>query len=226
VALWPALGVFISCVVLEVAGAASATISGGGDNPTADFTGHLPTFVADLTLLAIAIGAVSANVLNIYSGAMSFLALGIRLPLALRRAIVAIMFGVVGFFLAWSGLHDAGKKYENFLLVISYWIGPWLGVYLTDWYLRRGRQVDGFLYDRRHNPWAGAAAMALGMGLSIWLFSNQSEYVGMVPKHNSAFGDITFEVGFVLAALAYALFFRLQHDRTDEAAVFTPAGGS
>src|SRR5436305_3394180 len=99
VALWPALGVFISCVLLEAAGAASATIASTSDNPTAAFTGHLPTVVADLTLLAIAIGAVSANVLNIYSGAMSFLALGIRLPLALRRAIVAGVFGVVGFFL-------------------------------------------------------------------------------------------------------------------------------
>jgi len=32
---------------------------------------------------------VSAKVLNIYSGALSFVAVGIRLPLALRRAIVA-----------------------------------------------------------------------------------------------------------------------------------------
>jgi NCS1 nucleoside transporter family len=220
VALWPALGIFISCVVLEVAGAASATIAGGSsDNPTAAFTGHLPTFVADLTLLAIAIGAISANVLNIYSGAMSFLALGIRLPLGLRRAIVAIGFGVIGFLLAWSGLSDAGKKYEDFLLVISYWIGPWLGVYFADWYLRRGRRVDGFLFDRRHNPWAGAAAMALGMALSIWLFSNQSEYVGPVPGHHPDFGDITFEVGFAVAALAYLLFFRLQKDRAEEVLV-------
>jgi len=28
--------------------------------------------------------------------------------------------------LAWSGLQDAGSKYESFLLVIAYWIGPWL----------------------------------------------------------------------------------------------------
>ncbi|MEN3308394.1 MAG: hypothetical protein V7603_4596 [Micromonosporaceae bacterium] len=211
VALWPALGIFISCVVLEVAGAASATIAGGAsDNPTAAFTGHLPTVVADLTLLAIAVGAVSANVLNIYSGAMSFLALGIRLPLRLRRAIVAITFGVIGFFLAWSGLSDAGVKYENFLLVISYWIAPWLGVYLTDWYLRRHHRVEGLLFDRRHSPWAGAAAMALGMGLSIWLFSNQTEYHGLVVRSHPGLGDITFEVGFAVAALAYALFFRLQ----------------
>ena len=32
--------------------------------------------------------------INVYSGSMSFLALGIKLPLSLRRAIVALVFGV------------------------------------------------------------------------------------------------------------------------------------
>jgi NCS1 family nucleobase:cation symporter-1 len=220
VAWWAGLGVFASCAVLEIVGAASATIAGPAtDNPTEAFTNHLSTGVADLTLLAIALGAISANVINIYSGAMSFLALGIRLPLTLRRAIVAFGFGIVGFFLALSGLHDAGSKYEGFLLVISYWIGPWLAVYFTDWYLRRRARVDGFLFDRRHNPWGGAAAMAIGMAVSIPLFSNQEKYTGWVPKHHPAFGDITFEVGFVVAALLYALFFKLQHDRMSEVLV-------
>jgi purine-cytosine permease-like protein len=222
--LWAGLGVFVSCVVLEVVGAASATIAAPGiNNPTAAFTSHLPTFIADVTLLAIALGAISANVINIYSGAMSFLALGIRLPLSLRRAIVAFGFGIVGFVLALSGLNDAGQKYENFLLIISYWIGPWLAVYLTDWYLRRGKRVDGFLFDRRHNPWGGAAAMAIGMAVSIVLFSNQTKYVGPLPKEFPSLGDITFEVGFVVSALLYVLFFRLQRDRAEEAMVI-PVG--
>ena len=149
---------FLSCVALETVGAAAATITSAGKfaaNPTAGFTSHLPTGLADVTLLAIALGAVCANALNVYSGSMSFLALGIRLPLTLRRAIVALVFGVAGFFLALSGLHDAGTKYNNFLLVIAYWIGPWLGVFFTDQFLRRGKRVDGLLFDRKHRPWAG-----------------------------------------------------------------------
>jgi len=127
---------------------------------------------------------------------------------------------VLGFLLAWSGLSDAGEKYENFLLIISYWIGPWLAVYFADWYLRRGKRVDGFLYDSKHNPWAGVVAMGVGMVVSIWLFSNQTKYVGLVPKHKPAFGDITFEVGFVLAAVLFVILFRFQRDRdAEEAAV-------
>jgi NCS1 family nucleobase:cation symporter-1 len=221
--LWAGLGVFISCVALEIVGAAAATVTSlakYGDNPTAGFTSHLPTAVADITLLAIALGAVCANALNVYSGSMSFLALGIRLPGSLRRAIVAIVFGVAGFFLALSGLSDAGTKYNNFLLVISYWIGPWLGVFFADQFLRRGKRVDGFLFDRKHNPWAGFAAMAIGIAVSIVFFANQSDYKGIVPKHVSAsFGDLTFEVGFVLAALLYALFFRFQHGSQEESLV-------
>jgi hypothetical protein len=41
------------------------------------------------------------------------------------------------------------------------------------------------------------------MVLSIWLFSNQTEYVGVVPSHVPAVGDLTFEVGFVITAVIY-----------------------
>jgi purine-cytosine permease-like protein len=192
-------------VLLEAAGAASATVTGIGainSNPTGAFTGHLPTVLADLTLLCIAVGAVAANVLNIYSGALSFTALGIRLPLALRRAIVALVFGVIGFIVALTGLHDAGTKYENFLLIIAYWIAPWLAVYLCDMALRPDPD-EALLFDTRHANWAGPVAMLVGMGVSIGLFSNQTEYVAVVPTHVGAVGDLTFEVGFVITAAIY-----------------------
>jgi purine-cytosine permease-like protein len=223
--LWSGLGVFVSCVLLEVVGAGSATVTSIGkyaNNPTAGFTSHLATPLADVTLLAIALGAICANALNVYSGAMSFLALGVRMPLQLRRAIVALVFGVAGFFLALSGLHDAGTKYTNFLLVIAYWIGPWLGVFFADQFLRRGKQVAGLLFDRRHNPWAGFAAMLIATAASIYFFANQTEYVGIVPKHHPNFGDLAFEVGFVLAALLYALFFRLQGQASVEETLHVP----
>ena len=223
--VWAGLGVFISCVVLEVVGAAAATITDVGKyagNPTAGFVSNLPTWIGDITLLAIALGAICANALNVYSGSMSFLALGVKLPLTLRRAIVAIVFGVAGFFVALSGLSDAGTKYNDFLLVIAYWIGPWLGVFFADQFLRRGKHVAGFLFDRKHNPWAGFSAMAISIGVSIWLFANQTKYVGVVPKAHPAFGDLTFEVGFVLAALLYWLFFLVQGDAAREETLVVP----
>jgi len=178
----------------------------------------MPTWIADLTLLAIALGAISANVLNIYSGAMSFLAMGIRLPLALRRAIVALVFGAIGLLVAFNGLSDAGSKYENFLLVIAYWIGPWLAVVFVDRWLRRGTSTDAVLVDseqRGSGEQVGVIAMIVGMVVSIWLFAAQTDFTGLVAKHHPALGDITFEVGFVLSAALYYLLFTLSRTRPE-----------
>ena len=224
VGLFAGLGVFLSCMVLELAGAASTSIvTGAGLNPTTAFTSHLGAVVGDLTLLAIALGAIAANAINVYSGALSFTAMGFRIPLKAARAVTAVGFGVIGLVLAWSALDDAGARYENFLLVISYWIGPWLGVYFTDQYLRRGHRVDGFLFDTRHNPYAGWVSMLAGIVVAVWLFSNESYYVGVVPSHVPEVGDITFFVGFLVAAGLYAVLFSVQRSREPQDAVLVTA---
>jgi nucleobase:cation symporter-1, NCS1 family len=217
IAWWSGLGVLLSCILLETVGASAATLASvaSNANPTAGWTGIFPTWMGDLTLVAIVIGGVAANALNIYSGAISFTAIGFKLPLAARRAIVALVFGAIGFFVAWAGLGNAGADYNNFLLIISYWIAPWLAVVLCDLYLRRRQdqaQIERLLFDRKYTNWAGPVAMAVGVGISIWLFSNQSKYTGVVPSHNGNFGDLTFEVGFVLTAVIY-LTWRLIVDR-------------
>jgi len=71
-------------------------------------------------------------------------------------------------------------------------------------YLRRGQRTDHLLYAKWYQNCAGPVAMVVGIGVSIPLFSNQSYYTGLIAKHVPALGDITFLVGFVLAALVYA----------------------
>jgi NCS1 family nucleobase:cation symporter-1 len=208
VGLSAGLGVFVSCTVLQIVGAASVSIGGRAlEDPTGAFTGHLPSLIADLTLLAITLGAMCANAIGIYSGSMSFVTLGIRLPLpaVAQRALVALVFGVAGLVLAYFGLDDAGHDYEAFLLVVAYWIGPWLGVVLADLYLRRDRPIEHLLYDRRHRNWAGPVAMGAGAVISVILFSNQEKYVGVIPDRFESIGDLTFEAGFLISAGLYLL---------------------
>jgi nucleobase:cation symporter-1, NCS1 family len=223
--LYAGLGVFFSCLVLELAGAASTSIvTGKGLNPTTAFTSHLGGVIGNLTLLAIAIGAVAANAINIYSGALSFTAMGFRIPLRAARAITAVVFGVLGLIVAFLGLKDV-SKYENFLLVISYWIGPWLGVYFADQYLRRGRQVAGFLFDRQHRPFAGWVSMLVAIIVSVWLFANQTLYTGLIAKAHPKIGDIAFFVGFVLAAVLYVAIHTLERrGEPQDAILVTPDG--
>jgi len=204
VGLFAGLGLFVSTTLLEFVGAASMTIASPKDaSPTDAFVGHFPTALAKLVLLCIIIGSIAANVLNIYSGALSFLATGVKIPSHIRRAIVALVFGVGGLLLAWSAINNPKNNYENFLLVISYWIGPWLGVIVADAVLRKGKSFAHLLFKKDYENAAGPIAFVVAVVVSIWLFSNQQYYTGLLAKNHPGIGDITFEVGFVLAFLIY-----------------------
>jgi purine-cytosine permease-like protein len=220
VGVWAGLGVFISCVVLEMAGAVLVTVKGTDWNgvPTAQLSHAMPSVVYYLTLLCIAIGAVAANAINIYSGTMSLVSLGIRemgLNLRQRRAVLAIIVGVIGFV---GGVYLESKgyatTYTNFLLLISYWISTWLAVVFVDYWLRRGDYGDeSIFYDTSYNRWQGVLAMAAGLVVSVVLFANVSglpdwlnNSIGLITKRNENLGDITFIAGFLITAVLYYVF--------------------
>jgi NCS1 family nucleobase:cation symporter-1 len=200
------LGVFVSCTVLEIMGAALATVAGTkwgpNDNPTAQFSFALPVWLAVLANLGIALGAVAANVINIYSGALSFLTLNIKLPFKQRRAIVAVAAGVIGLLIGilFQAQVGPGGKYDAFLLLISYWISPFLGVVLTDYWLRRGQIREGTFFDPHYQPWRGLVAFLAGIVVGIPFWNQPTFFIGPVPSNNPALGDLTFIVGFVVAA--------------------------
>ena len=216
VGFWAGAGVFVSCIVLEIAGAVLVTVAGtkwgAADIPTAQLQRAMPDIVYYPTLICIAIGAVAANAINIYSGTMSLVALGIRevgLTLRQRRAALAILAGVIGYF---GGLYlesrGVASQYTNFLLLISYWIATWLAVVFVDYWLRGGDYGDeSMFYNSKYVRWQGVVAMAVGLVVSVWLFANIfGLYVGPVPNAYPQIGDITFIVGFVLTAVLYYVF--------------------
>jgi NCS1 nucleoside transporter family len=213
VGLAAGLGVFVSCAVLEVAGAGAATISALGNNPTEQFTNPLPFILQVAVLLGIALGAIAANVLNIYSGAMSFLTLGINLAIEKRRALSALVFGVVGLVigLALQANVGPGSKYENFLLLIAYWITPYLAVVITDYYLHRGQYSETVFYNRAHRSWKGFIAMLAGMIATV-PFWNQAPPVplGWVASNHPEFGDLSFFAGATVATVVYLVLYRLE----------------
>jgi purine-cytosine permease-like protein len=217
VGFWAGFGVFLSCVVLEMAGAVLVTVAGtkwgATDIPTAQLQRAMPDPVYYLSLLCIAIGAVAANAINIYSGTMSLVSLGIRemgLTMRQRRAALAILVGVIGFALGvyFQAQVAPGSKYEFFLLLISYWIAPWLAVVFVDYWLRGGDYGDeSMFYDTKYNRWQGVTAMAIGLVVSVYLFANDfGVYVGPIPTNNPQIGDITFIVGFIITAVLYYVF--------------------
>jgi purine-cytosine permease-like protein len=212
VALAAGLGVFVSCTVLEIAGAAAATISQLGNNPTEQFTNPLPVWLQVLVLLGIALGAVAANVLNIYSGSMAFLTLGIKVAVEKRRAISALVFGAIGLVIGLLLQTNVapGSKYESFLLLITYWITPYLAVVITDYFLHRGQYPESVFYDTKHRNWKGFIAMLAGIIATV-PFWNQPPPVplGWVPTNYPQLGDLSFFAGGIVATVVYLVLYQV-----------------
>ncbi|HEV2216698.1 MAG TPA: cytosine permease [Candidatus Dormibacteraeota bacterium] len=217
VGFWAGAGVFVSCVLLELMGAVLATVTGTkwgpNDIPTVQLGVAMPSWLYDLTLLCIAIGAVAANAINIYSGTMSLVAVGIRemgLTLRQRRAVLAIGAGVLGYAIGviFQANVGPGSKYEFFLLLISYWIAGWLAVVLLDYWMKGGNYGDeSVFYDTKHQRWQGFAAMLIGVAVPAYLFANDYPfYVGPIANNNPQIGDITFVLVFILTGVLYYVF--------------------
>ena len=216
-------GNFVSTSLLMIVGAVAFSAIGVVDNPTAGFTDLLGNqYIAGLTLLAIAVGSVSANVLNVYSGAMSFLAMGFKLGFKTRRAIMVILAGLLGGLVAFDAAvldpTNLGKHLEGFLLVVSYWVAPWVAIVLVDKLMRKGQNLGEVALSGKEN-FAGPIAFVISTVGSIWLFANQyPTYVAplavegefannffMTPDNFKVIvgGDAIAVVGFVAAAVLY-----------------------
>jgi nucleobase:cation symporter-1, NCS1 family len=216
------LGNFFSTSVLMIVGVVAFAAIGIVDNPTKGFTDLLGNgYIASLTLLAIAIGSISANVLNVYSGAMSFLAMGFKLGFKTRRAIMVALAGIIGGVVAYdAAVLDAkglGSHLEGFLLVVSYWVAPWIAIILVDKLLRKGQNLGEVALGIKENL-AGPIAFVISTVASITLFSNQYPTYVAPGATAGVFadnfymsngikivtgGDATALAGFVLAAVLY-----------------------
>jgi NCS1 family nucleobase:cation symporter-1 len=204
-----ALGLFTSVTLLQVAGAAAVTAVGAAAwndaDPVASYVSLLPGWLGTVTLLGVFLGSLAANSLNLYSSSLSLAALGVRLPTAFGRAVLALVMGLVALVIGMLVLQEV-NRFTDYLLVVSYWTAPWIGVVLADRLL--WRHPDGDLHvftDRSHVNRAGPIAMAVALVVSVALFGNQAAYVGPVPRAFPEVGDITLEVGLVLAFALYAV---------------------
>ena len=216
------LGNFVSTSLIMIVGATAFNVLADGnfwgiENPTETFTAIFNPVFAALVLLAIVLGSVSANILNVYSGAMSFLAMGFKLGFKSRRALMVALAGLVGGTISYLGVAngDIAHQLDSFLLVVSYWVSPWIAVVLTERILSKGKDAGKRALAPK-NSWAGAAAFVIATVFSIWGFASQVLYTGPlgialhhVTLDNGAIVDVpdlTALVGFVLASALFVVF--------------------
>jgi len=176
----------------------------------------------DLAMVAMLLGTIAILAVEDYSGALAAQAAGVRLVRPLVTGVsAAVAFAVA----AWLKSGSTGAKFEDVLLLISYWITPWTAVVLIDW-VRRGRHRSWADHDAllstgfRSLPagapqWGAVAAVVIGffVGLPFSDTSTGAAIAKAVPSLSWLFGgfanhfvnggDLAFYVSFVAGGLAY-----------------------
>ncbi len=200
-AFWSLL---IAGIWLEVLGAALATLK-GIFVPTDLVTHLLPYSLGVVTMIAVVLGTITANVLNIYSGALSSLVIDIPM----KRWMSAVVVGVLGTLVAWYASQNGTffSKYQTFLFLLGYWVAPWLAIVLVDYFVKaKGDYATSEFYDRKRPFGMGFWAWIVGVLVSVPFMNQYGMFVGPFASSHPQFGDITYFVGFLVAGLIYAVF--------------------
>jgi NCS1 family nucleobase:cation symporter-1 len=184
------LGTITACIWLESLGALTATL--GLHAGPMDFFARLMGIFAVPALIGVMLSIMPNNVVSVYSGALAALAMGVPL----KRWTAALATGGVAALLISFGSGQFADIYKNFLLLLSYWIAPWMGVFLSD-YFYRGRASSG-----DGQGWKGILAFGCGVVVSI-PFMSSVLYVGPLAQTYLGGADISYFLSMLVSGAVY-----------------------
>lgn len=158
-----------------------------------------------VAVVAIILGAMSANALNIYTNSLSALVLDVRA----RRWVLVVVGGIVGLGLSIVGGTNFESFYENFLLVLAYWITPWLAIVLIDFFVTKKTTVESASSPKPVNlPALGVYTFSILA--SVPFMSPPTPVPPPVGALAGWFGgaDFSYFISFLIAGIAYYLYRR------------------
>ncbi|MHB1764558.1 MAG: purine-cytosine permease family protein [Gammaproteobacteria bacterium] len=207
-------GIFLPCVLLELLGMGLTTAGfplpahqNGGGTLVALALRPLGNPGA-LLLVVLALGMVANNIPNDYSLGLSMQVLGRRFH-RVSRTVWTLLGALCYVTIDLLAAHHFDALLANFLLIVAYWLGPWsIILILEHFWIRRGV----YLADQWDTPsalpqgWAALGAMGAGF-LGVYLGAAQALFVGPLAEWLSPPKgmDVGFELGVLLAALAYLI---------------------
>jgi nucleobase:cation symporter-1, NCS1 family len=195
------LGLALSAIWIEALGLAVVGALGSETDTVHQINGLIGGgIVGILAMVAIFFGTVAVNSMNDYTGSLSLQAAGIRIARPISAGVVAVLSFLATLYLYYNNF---SSTVENYLLVITYWIGPWAAIVIIDW-RRRGAAIDGsraVVFSMLPSGANALIALVVGFAASI-PFMNQTLFIGpLVDTLGGA--DIAYVVGFVVAAVVY-----------------------
>jgi NCS1 family nucleobase:cation symporter-1 len=159
-------------------------------------------FLGGLALLIVALASIGSGVMNDYSGSLALQTMGVRV----RRPISAVIVAVPAYALIlWLyAPDDTAARFQNVLLLVSYWIPGFVSIVVIDWLLRtRGRASINPAEEptRRSDAIAAVIVFVVSYAASI-PFMNTTLIEGPIAKawHGA---DIAYFVNLLVAAVLY-----------------------
>jgi NCS1 family nucleobase:cation symporter-1 len=173
-------------------------------------------------LVVLALSLVGANTFNAYTGAFQVLSFGnmfgrLKAESILVRVVPYLAVMAIGVILALLGYRTFVPTLESFLDVLLVIFIPWSAVNLADYFIvRHGNfDVNSFFtasgeYGRV--AWRGLLAYFLGLGAEAPFVNQPPKYVGVLVRSLGG-ADISWVVGWVVAAGAYLILVRIGRSR-------------
>jgi purine-cytosine permease-like protein len=201
------LGAGIPMTLLMILGAAVATISPDSGDPIGGLPAVFPGWFVMPYLIFAIVQLIAINSLDLYSSGVTLQALGLQVSRSQAVAIDTVLCGIITAIAIFSSTFYAFVT--DMVLFVMVWLAPWGGVFVADYWLRRGRydshalhnQRDGIYWRRGgfHPP----AFIALAAGIVVALLTiDTTVYEGPVA---SAMGgaDISIPAGFAVSIVVY-----------------------
>ncbi|RYM02942.1 cytosine permease [Sporolactobacillus sp. THM7-7] len=195
-------GMFVATVWLAIVGAVIAKTMGTGLDPAAMVTNTFPVFVIP-ALILIFLGTISTNVLDVESGGLTLLAMGIRWP----KWVAALVSSVIGFLICiFSIYYDAiAQVLHSWMLTLILWITPWTIITILDLFTFSKEPFLHGIHLSKNIPevrWTALVSWVIGLLASL-LYANTSLFQGPLAKISYG-ADFSWALGIGVTALLYA----------------------
>lgn len=182
------IGIAAGNVVSEQTAEGVRSVMGGG-------------VLGGLALLIIALASIGSGVMNDYSGSLALQTIGVRV----RRPVSAVIVTLLSFpLILWLHAADTDTRFQNVLLLVSYWIPAFVAIVVVDWRIRiKGRATINPAAEQTDRRDAVAAVVVFVLAYAAAIpFMNTSLLEGPIARawHGA---DIAYFVNLFVAAGLY-----------------------
>ncbi|KJE49571.1 MULTISPECIES: cytosine permease [Acidiplasma] len=189
-------GSFSAAFVSEIAGMLVAILSlNPNGNPAIDMQIVLGKYSV-FGLFALFLGGIAADAINLYSNSLSLKVIGFKF----KRSTVVIIGSIITFLTAIITYSKFYLFYEDFLFILDYWITPWIGIIIADFFIINKNKKFSIINDYNKT---GITSYLIALMVSAPFMNPGFLYSGIISSMYLGGVDISYYISFIIAMLLY-----------------------